>query len=140
MEIAGVSDRGGKDLEVEVSTNPEGAEAGNERGDYGPWMLVERKKLVAKNWATRPHLLKSNLEQIPALNAKDLSRLRRLTQEAKPPTRPSTASLDGKRKNRRFDNTGMTKPTCSTRQDTTATETTHFTLPKANHRSSGLKK
>lgn len=49
MEIAGVSDRGGKDLEVEVSTNPEGAEAGNERGDYGPWMLVERKKLIAKN-------------------------------------------------------------------------------------------
>ena len=79
--------------------------AGNDREVYGPWMLVERRKHVSKSRASRALLLKSNPEQISAFNAKDLGRLRRLTSEANPSTRPPTASPEGKRKNRRFDNT-----------------------------------
>ena len=140
METTSVNNRGGKYVEVDFSTNHEGAEAGNERGDYGLWMLVECKKHAAKNRATRSHPLKSNSKQILALNAKNLGQLRRLTQKAKPPTRPPTVSPDGKRKSKRFDYTGLTKPTCSISQDLTTIVTAHFALPKGNHRSSRLKK
>ena len=139
METASASEREGKDIEVDASTNPEGADADNEKGDYGPWMLMKRKKHAAKNWATCSHPLKSNPKQILALNAKDLGRLRRLTQEAKPPTKPPAISPDRKRKSRRFDNTGLTEPTCSTSLDSMATVTTNFALIKANHRNLGLK-
>ena len=46
---AGMSDQGGKDVEVEAISNPEETDAGKDRGDYGPWMLVERKKHAAKS-------------------------------------------------------------------------------------------
>ena len=68
---AGMSDQGGKDVEVEAISNPEETDAGKDRGDYGPWMLVERKKHAAKSWAARSYPLKPNPEQISALNAKD---------------------------------------------------------------------
>jgi len=60
METASASEHERKDIEVNASTNPEGADANNERGDYGPWMLMERKKHAAKNWAACSHPLKSN--------------------------------------------------------------------------------
>ena len=113
MDKAGKSELKRNDNEVAEGTNPDEKEAGDDRGDYGPWMLVRCKKQVSKSRVIRALPLKSNPEQISALNTKDLGRLIRLSPEVNPPTRPPTASLDGKRKIRRFDSSSLDMSTFS---------------------------
>ena len=139
------TDNGGENIQnnnvevgIEEPSNPVGDLAGTDSEVYGPWMLVERRKHVSKSRASRALHLKSNPEQISAFNAKDLGRLRRLTSEANLPTKPPTASPEGKRKNRRFDNTSQLDPTTSHLPNPTATEAGLGALPSASSRPSVL--
>ena len=72
VDNATVSDQGGNEVEVGTIFNPEKPEAGKERGDYGPWMLVESRKNAARSRAARSFPSKPNPKQIHAFNAKDL--------------------------------------------------------------------
>lgn len=118
------------DNEVAEGTNLDEKEAGDDRGDYGLWMLVRRKKQASKSRVICAHLLKSNLGQISALNATNLGRLIRLYLEVNPPTWPPTASLDGKCKIRRFENSSLDMSTFSLSQETTASDAPQSELSK----------
>ncbi|XP_065635454.1 uncharacterized protein LOC111999541 isoform X1 [Quercus suber] len=137
---ADVSEVGRKDDEVAKSTNPEGVEVGDERDDYGPWMLMGRRKFDSKSRASRTKSTMSKLNHISTLNAKDLGRLRRLSPEVTPPTCPPSNSPDGKRKLRGFYYTKLTSGNRSTSHVTTAPVASNSELPKATHCPSGLKR
>lgn len=122
MDKKGGSELRSNKTEADGKVNPEEKEAGNDREDYGLWMLAEHRKHASKSRTNHSQSFKSNLEQIKTFNAKDLGWLRRLTAEANPPTRPPTVSPEGKRKNRRLDNTSKLDPTTSLNQEPTATE------------------
>lgn len=113
---------------------------GDDRGDYGPWMLVGRKKQGSKPQATHTLPLQSNLEQISTLNAKYLGRLLRLSPEGNPPNRPPTASPDGKRKTKRFDNFSSNDHAVSFSQDTASIDALKSKPPKTTLSTSTLKK
>ena len=95
-------------------------------------------KEASKSWVTRAHPFKSNPEQILALNAKDLGWLIRLSLEVNPPTRPPTASPDGKCKIRRFDNSSLDTSTFSLSQETKASDAPQSELAKTTRRPSFL--
>ena len=95
-------------------------------------------KEASKSWVTRAYPLKSNPEQILALNAKDLGWLIRLSLEVNPPTRPPTASPDGKCKIRRFDNSSLDTSTFSLSQETKASDAPQSELAKTTRRPSFL--
>ena len=140
MDKASESELKRNDIEVAEGTNPDEKEAGDDRGDYGLWMLVECKKQASKSRVTYAHPFKSNLKQISALNAKYLGRLIGLSPEVNPPTRPPTTSPDGKRKIRRFDNLSLDTSTFSLSHKTKASNTPQSELPKTTHRPLFLEK
>ena len=138
MDKADESELKRNDNKATEGTNLDEKEAGDDKGDYGPWMLVGRKKQASKSWVTRAHPLKSNPEQILALNAKDLGWLIRLSLEVNPPTRPPTASPDGKCKIRRFDNSSLDTSTFSLNQEAKASDAPQSELAKTTRRPSFL--
>ena len=134
-----VSDHDGNEVEVSPSSSSEMPEAGKEKEDYGPKMLVESRKHAARSRAARAFPSKPNPEQIHAFNAKDLGRLRRGIPEANPPSSPPSASSDGKHKSRIFDHTEHMDLTCPLNHDPTASKAGFSVLPKANHSFSAQK-
>nr|POE44898.1 hypothetical protein CFP56_75450 [Quercus suber] len=139
QEKANESEAGRKDADVAKNTYPDEVEAGIEKDDYGPWMLVGCRKFDSRSRVSRSKSFMSNPDHISSLNAKDLGRLRRLSPEVTPPTCTPSISADGKRKLGGFDYTNLTSDNRSSNHVTRASATPNSELPKTTYCPSVLK-
>ena len=73
-------------------------EAGNVKEDYGPWMLVDRRKQGPKLGSNRPNHVKSSVAHASAIKAQDLGHQIRSRPAIIPPSSPPSYSPEGKRK------------------------------------------
>nr|POE82936.1 hypothetical protein CFP56_14216 [Quercus suber] len=80
-------------------------EVGKVKDEYGPWMLVERRKQGSRQGPTHPNHPKLSIAQVGAFNGKDMGRHLHSRLSVIPPSSPPSTSLEGKHKSVGFNPT-----------------------------------